>query len=523
MSVNTNTNSLADSVIGRPVQEKAVSGLVLVCGDSPVSESIVGMEHAGDAWDFVSVRGLCGNTGAIGEIVAEMTLDRLIVGMCRGGYSPTELLSHARGAGIETFGTQILEIPASENSFPNKAAAVTAIRGAIARAEAFVGAAPENVKTTFSASGEKISRRALFTIPPIEYRPVPTVDRLLCIAGSGCSQCEKACPHGAIKNVAGAVKVDVGACNSCGICVAACPQRAVEFPFYSADEIESQVDAVLADSSGEPKNIAFVCSDASELPGGDWQVVPVACAGMVPAAALLSAVASGARSVGILRCVEQCAQRSSQPVEGRVDYVRSVLEMTGDDPRRVMNLAPADSGVVAVVPDITAPAVVEAGSAEIFGRSAASGAVLALNKRTDKPIERFVHEYSPIGIPVVNSVECTMCGTCSAVCPTGALSLVDSGGWVELTLDAAKCIACGECVTGCPEISNGAIELILRTDVTALTIGPVILNGDLTISCTTCEKPFTSARTLKRLENLLGEAYTYERYGARCPECRTLG
>jgi ferredoxin len=98
----------------------------------------------------------------------------------------------------------------------------------------------------------------------------------------------------------------------------------------------------------------------------------------------------------------------------------------------------------------------------------------------------------------------------------------DSEDWVELLLDASKCIACGECVAGCPEVANGAIELELRTDVAALTVGPVILNSDQTVSCTNCETAFTSQLTLKRLEQLLGDLFSHELYGTLCPECRTL-
>ena len=83
-------------------------------------------------------------------------------------------------------------------------------------------------------------------------------------------------------------------------------------------------------------------------------------------------------------------------------------------------------------------------------------------------------------------------------------------------------MACNECVASCPEVSNGAIELENRTDVNALTIGRVILNGDETVSCDNCDTVFTSALTLSKLESLLGDDYTYDTYGALCPECRTL-
>ena len=47
-----------------------------------------------------------------------------------------------------------------------------------------------------------------------------------------------------------------------------------------------------------------------------------------------------------------------------------------------------------------------------------------------------------------NEDECIHCGTCTAVCPTGAL-MMDKKDW-SLRFEADKCIACGQCVDECP-------------------------------------------------------------------------
>lgn len=526
MTINTRTSSVANNSNRVIENTQIISGLVLVCGNSPVSSNLKEIAIKGDEWRVKVIDDLCRRPAAISDIVSGEHVNRLIVALCQGEFSKTEVLSRSRRAGVQTFGTQIIEIPPVGQERTNHAVAVTAVRGAISRSEAFPGTSPENIKTTFSAPGEKISRRGLFTIPPIEYRSVPTISRSVCIAGSGCTQCEKECPHNALKNVAGAVQVDTQACNSCGICVAACPQRAVEFPGYSPYEIEQQVQTVLPDEEGVPTNIAFACSKSVNLPIENWQIIPVACAAMVPASALLSSLASGARSVGVLRCVEECAQQSNEKVSGRIDYAKNILERTGAHPDRVVDLAPANLSAAlneqVPAPDVLGLKLADAMPINIFGRTAASSSVLSLDEMSPETLEPFSHPYSPMGIPVVNSAGCTMCGTCSAVCPAGALTQTSSDGWVELMLDAVKCIACGECVANCPEVSNGAIELELRTDVSALRVGPVIQNSDQSISCKKCEAPFTSQLTLKRLENLLGDMFTHELYGTLCPECRTL-
>lgn len=525
MTIKTQTNSVVPGVNGsKPENEPKldISGLVLVCGNSPVSKTIANITTDDHPWRFKLVDDLCRSTDAIADAVSDAPTNRLVLALCQGEYSKSEVLSRSRRAGIQTFGTQIVEAPASSQNNTNKALAVTGIKGAIARSETFQGTVPENIKTTFAGAGEKISRRALFTIPPIEYRAVPTINRSACIAGSGCTQCETDCPHAAIKNVAGAVNVDSSACKSCGLCVAACPQRAVEFPSYSATEIESHAEAVMHNPENAAPNIAFACSKSANLPINDWQIVPVACAGMVPAAALLSTIASGANSVGIVRCVEECAQQSGDRINGRIDYAKNALERAGMDPNRIATLAAAESTEQQPVPEVAVPTNISPNAINIFGRSATSNAVLTLDEMSPNGIAPFTHPYSPIGVPIVNAESCTMCGTCSAVCPAGALTQERSEGLMELTLDAAKCIACSECVTSCPEVANGAIELSLETDVQALTAGTVILNSDQAVVCTKCDAQFTSQLTLQKLEQLLGDDYSHDLYGALCPDCRTL-
>lgn len=43
---------------------------------------------------------------------------------------------------------------------------------------------------------------------------------------------------------------------------------------------------------------------------------------------------------------------------------------------------------------------------------------------------------------------CTMCGACTAICPTGALYLERPG--MEVLFDHDQCVVCGLCTTACP-------------------------------------------------------------------------
>ncbi len=51
------------------------------------------------------------------------------------------------------------------------------------------------------------------------------------------------------------------------------------------------------------------------------------------------------------------------------------------------------------------------------------------------------------GLPVVNNKNCSRCGICEEVCPTGAIGLA------PLRIDLGKCVFCGDCERECPEKS----------------------------------------------------------------------
>ncbi|MCR5639677.1 MAG: polysaccharide pyruvyl transferase family protein [Lachnospiraceae bacterium] len=51
--------------------------------------------------------------------------------------------------------------------------------------------------------------------------------------------------------------------------------------------------------------------------------------------------------------------------------------------------------------------------------------------------------------------QCTGCGVCAAICPTGAITLKQAeDGFLHPFLDAKKCINCGKCSKGCPTLMH---------------------------------------------------------------------
>ncbi len=52
-----------------------------------------------------------------------------------------------------------------------------------------------------------------------------------------------------------------------------------------------------------------------------------------------------------------------------------------------------------------------------------------------------------VELPTINSVQCTACGDCVAVCPTNCLALTTREAWLPRPAD---CIACMVCMWICP-------------------------------------------------------------------------
>jgi ferredoxin len=75
---------------------------------------------------------------------------------------------------------------------------------------------------------------------------------------------------------------------------------------------------------------------------------------------------------------------------------------------------------------------------------------------------------------LVDESSCLACGSCEAVCPTGAVKVAETAH-----VDQARCLGCGRCVEACPA---GAISLVsypmsTRTDFSTLKKPPSSLRG----------------------------------------------
>jgi heterodisulfide reductase subunit A len=97
-----------------------------------------------------------------------------------------------------------------------------------------------------------------------EIEKEPLTARLIPDLCKGCMRCVRVCPYGAIQQIGkpgeiAAVQILDAACMGCGTCAAECNFDAIQMPYFTKDQILSQVDAALVEDP-EQKCLVFACN-----------------------------------------------------------------------------------------------------------------------------------------------------------------------------------------------------------------------------------------------------------------------
>ena len=129
---------------------------------------------------------------------------------------------------------------------------------------------------------------------------------------------------------------------------------------------------------------------------------------------------------------------------------------------------------------------------------------------------------APFGTVEVNVEGCTLCLSCVAVCPTGALSDDPEKPMLRFAEDA--CVQCGLCQATCPE---KVIALKPQIDFRAATASSRIIKQEEPFDCIRCGKPFGVKSSVERVAaKLEGRHWMFKDSKARldvikmCADCR---
>ena len=523
----------------------ALKTLVLLCGDlnEAAGRRGWGTADAVEAWlrrhvPDVAVEiapGLCHEPRLVRELAVRHGAQRLVLGLCSSDFSQTEIEAAARKAGLDSLGIEVAVLGEHfrqpNDAQPTELAGIV-LAAAVAKARAFPGSCPGDTRPVFKW-GEKVSRRSLFSLPPVHYRPVARVEPGRCAAESGCHLCVAACPRQAMGLTDDGIGVDKPRCEGCGVCVAACPRGAISVAGHSPAQIELQVMTSLsiAPECLPERRVLFACRRSLQAwrekgryiaPG--WLPVEVPCAAMVPVAAILHCLARGASMVGLVPCASRCSLDQLETIKGRTDYCRQLLRAMGDAPERVSFVGPGS-----IRPLVGLPSAARQRAARddgmppppMFGPGATVQALWDLAGGPDGSVA-LAHPSSPLGVVSINPAKCSGCGMCADTCPTEALRLERAEHGVALTFDAGLCTGCALCAECCPETSSAALRVDKLTDFARIRQARVTLNRSREARCVACGAPIAPEGMLQRIRDLLGpDAPSLSNtIGSYCLSCR---
>lgn len=396
------------------------------------------------------------------------------------------------------------------------------------------------------AGDDKAFQRAMEEIPDltgefekprfIHYNPD------ICAHGergvTGCTRCLEVCPADALTSLNERIHVETHLCQGMGSCATACPTGALRYgypgPTDTINALRKMIARYRTETSVAPVVLFYSSDYGGEALGESsvswvdhllpWQVEEPGTVGMD---VWLSCLAFGAGAVRILAS-EETPESVSTAVKREVGYTNAMAGALGLDPESV-----------AVVADVAA---LMASSDEVRSRGSKlfeSGRAVATFGDIDEKrvlirlamdqlvsIAAAVPEMvampaqAPFGEIRVDKDACTLCMSCVAVCPVGALS--DGVDTPRLDFQEWNCVQCGMCERTCPE---NAISLHPRFVFDARArIQKRTLNEEAPFRCIDCGKPFTTQSMIKRMEEKLSGHRMFQGDAInrlkKCEDCR---
>jgi ferredoxin len=354
---------------------------------------------------------------------------------------------------------------------------------------------------------------------------------------TGCHRCLDLCPAGAIQPDGDQVAIDERICAGCGQCAAACPTGAASYALPPADFLMQTLRLLLqtyAEAGGtrpiilfhdEAHGGALIEALARHGDGLPAEVLPVAVneVTQIGLESIASCFAYGAAAVRIL--LRAKPRHDVTGLAGTLRLAETILAGLGfagsavaaiesDDP---FTLGEALRAVAGVSPVAKPASFLPMGDK----RGVLRLALAELQRVAPAPAPSIaLPAGAPFGAVEIDAAGCTLCLSCVAACPTGALS--DDPDRPVLRFAEEACVQCGLCKATCPEKVMSLVPR-LAFGVAA----PRLLKEEEPFHCIRCNKPFGVKSTIERvLAKLEAEHWMYQGQPQRlevikmCEDCR---
>ncbi|MEO9825766.1 MAG: 4Fe-4S binding protein [Paracoccaceae bacterium] len=319
-----------------------------------------------------------------------------------------------------------------------------------------------------------------------------------------CSNCLNVCPTGAIISAGEHVAIDPMICAGCGSCSAVCPSGAIVYDAPPVDAVFRRMSTLAStyrkaggkdarllvhDEAHGREMISLAARFGRGLPA---DVIPLevdALSGFGHAE-MLAALACGFGHVDVL-----LAPKTERPViEAQADMAQAIA---GKGTVHLLDLSDPDAlsdALYGETPDpVSCDPILPLGTRRQVARLAAK----ALQPNADV-ID--LPAGAPYGAILIDTDACTMCLSCTSLCPSGALG--DNPDLPQVRFQEDACLQCGLCSNICPE---KAITLQPQFNLTDAALTQTVLNEEEPFACIECGTLFGVKSTVERImEKLAG-------------------
>jgi ferredoxin len=342
-----------------------------------------------------------------------------------------------------------------------------------------------------------------------------------------CYRCVDACPAEAITALAESIAVDPYLCQGGGVCASVCPTGAIRYTYPNvADTLEGLKNALshYRDACGEQAVIAFVSEmDYEQLDELPDNLIPLVVEelGSVGIDIWLSALAYGASRV-LLVNAGSVPQVVIDALQEQIATAHSIISGFGYSADAITLIAIDDLMVESLAKMPLMLAATYSGMSE--KRRATFFAIDHLHEQSSETLPAIeLPAGSLFGRIHVKGDACTLCMSCTSVCPAKAVRAGDDVP--RLVFIEENCVQCGICTAACPENAI-YLEPRLLTDPEQRR-QPITLYEEAPFNCVTCGKPFATQSVINTMLEKLSshQMFQNERSKQRlkmCEDCRVI-
>lgn len=340
----------------------------------------------------------------------------------------------------------------------------------------------------------------------------------------GCQSCLDHCPSDAITSLNEFITIDQNQCQGGGICASVCPTGAIQYQYpplsHQLRHLKRLLQTYLQQQGQSPQ---LIITDDLEHPDlvsqqpDNGLLFPVDELGNTGLDLWLSAITYGAEAV-VLFDTGKTPAMVKESLQQQLRLANQLLAGFSLQQRIALKTSLADS-----TPAIDTPISNLANIPVHFNkRKVIFHALNHLYHHTSPVTESIqLDGIAPFGEVAVDTTKCTLCMSCTSVCPTSALQ--PGNDRPRLRFDSEACVQCGICDNACPE---GAITLspLLR-------LNPVeretrqTLHEEQPFHCIQCQKPFASNTMISTILSKLTDHPMFQTDRAKnrlqmCEDCR---